>query len=534
MPGPARVDVVLYGYRNDLARARVVEFVMRQVPADAGPAPLRTDTATPVRLYAGLEADVARVVAAHLDDLGAQVRVEAGPDLVASAVAPPRPAGGALAWVATAVVIAVLTAWVTPRLFQWRPAAPPLRPLAAAHDAPEPVSHAALAPSGQGADTGAAAPLVPVDADAFREQVEEIEAELGKDPDHPVLLRNLQTVLHNWGVAELNVNALDAAVEHLEAAAELGERAEVLQALGIARLRQGRDADAIPLLERALQLVPRERNALLALAEAYTHSDRRAEALELLQRARDTGSHEPELDRRIQQLGREVDAEWDFVEVHDPHFRVSFGDSGDSTSVQVMLDALDEAYYSVGGKFDSYPDGRTPVVLYAQQDFHAVTQTPDWASGAYDGRIKFPVRGLTPGDPQVTRIVRHEYAHSIIRRLAGTACPVWLNEGLAVWAEENSEGERVPWADDRISNRELFPLTQLNGSFVSLPADRIDVAYAQSYLAVRALVDRYGASRLRQLLLAIGRTGQFSAAFAEVYPEGFAAFEHEYIDDLTN
>jgi len=534
MPASPCVDVVLCGYRNDLARARVVEFVMRQPPAAAGPAALRIDTPTPVRLYSNLEVEVARVVAAHLDDLGAQVRVESGAAPAVTVEAGERRLGGGLAWIATVVLVAAVTAWVTPYLGRLRPVLPPLRPPGSMVGVPAPVAHPALAPSGDGGDMGVAGPLAPVDEDAFRQQLDDIEAALDDDPEHPVLRQNRQTVLHNWGVAELNANNLDAAVEHLEAAAELGERAEVLQALGIARVRQGRDADAVPLLERAVQLSPREPNTLLALAEAYTHADRRAEALELLQRVRDSGLRQPELDRRIQQLGREVDAEWDFVELHDPHFRVSFGDAGDSSSVQVMLDALDEAYYSVGAKFDVYPDGRTPVVLYAQQDFHAITQTPDWASGAYDGRIKFPVRGITADDPQLTRIVRHEYAHSVIRRLTGTACPVWLNEGLAVWAEENSEGERVPWAEDRISNRELFPLQQLSGSFVSLPADRIDVAYAQSYLAVRTLVDRYGAARLRQLLTAIGRTGQFATAFAEVYPEGFAAFERQYIDELTS
>jgi len=533
MSPAAGVSVVLLGYRNDLARARVVEWAARQAATAAGPAPLRLDTPTPVPLYVDLDAAEAAVVAAHLRDLGAQVRVAAAPVTPDAGTTSPRPRGSGMMWAVIAAVAAAASVWLAPNLPIRRPALAPLRP-PVAPESMAVVSSPALAPGVTGTDAGASGPPAPVDADAFRQQLDDIEGALDSDPDHPVLLRNLQTVLHNWGVAELNANNLDAAVEHLTAAAELGERAEVLQALGIARLRQGNTADALSLLERALDLAPREHNTLLALAEAYTHEDRRADALELLQRARDNGLHAPELERRIQQLGREVDAEWDFVEVHDPHFRVSFGDTGDTSNVRVMLDALDEAYYSVGAKFDHYPDGRTPVVLYAQQDFHAITQTPDWASGAYDGRIKFPVRGLTAGDPQLTRIARHEYAHSVIRRLAGPACPVWLNEGLAVWAEEDSEGERVGWAEERISNRELFPLQQLTGSFVGLPADRIDVAYAQSYLAVRTLVDRYGAPRLRELLTAMGRTGQFASAFAEVYPESFSAFERAYIDDLTS
>ena len=102
-----------------------------------------------------------------------------------------------------------------------------------------------------------------------------------------------------------------------------------------------------------------------------------------------------------------------------------------------MLDALEDAYDAVGRKFDYYPEARTPVVLYSQQDFHTVTQTPDWAGAAFDGRIKLPVRGLSTDDPGFQRVVRHEYAHSLVAQLAGPRCPVWLNEGLAVWAEED-------------------------------------------------------------------------------------------------
>lgn len=532
MPSPTRVSVVLLGYRNDLARARVVEWVARQAVTAVALAALRLDTPVPVPLFGDLDPADAAVVAAHLRDLGAQVRVEGGPKPEVALLPPPRHAGAGMRWVALAAAVAVATAWLGPRLPTPRLALLPPRPPAALLTTAA-ASAPALAPPALDADVRDTGTLAPVDADAFREQLDDIEGALDADPDHPVLRRNLQTVLHNWGVAELNANNLAGAVEHLTAAAELGERAETLLALGVARLRQGETADAAPLLERALGLAPGDSTTLLALAEVYTLEDRRVDALDLLQRAWDGGLRAPELGRRIEQLGREVDAEWDFVAVQDPHFRVSFGDTGDPSVVRVMLDALDEAYYSVGAKFDFYPDGRTPVVLYAQQDFHVVTQTPDWASGAYDGRIKFPVRGVSADDPHLARIARHEYAHSVIRRLAGTACPVWLNEGLAVWAEEDREGDRVAWAEERISDRELFPLQQLGTSFVSLPADRIDVAYAQSYLAVRTLIDRYGAARLRQLLATMGRTGQFASAFTEVYPEDFPAFERAHIDDLT-
>jgi len=283
----------------------------------------------------------------------------------------------------------------------------------------------------------------------------------------------------------------------------------------------------------ALRLAPTHVNSLLMLGDIYLKQDRRAPALEVLQRAKEAGAHGPELDRMLGQLSREVDAEWDFVELQSRHFRVSFGDGEDRRTVKLLLDALEDAYDVVGAKFNYRPDDRTPVVLYTQSDFHGVTQTPDWAGAAFDGRIKIPVRGLTADDPNLPRVLRHEYAHSAIAQISGGHCPVWLNEGLAVWAEENDDADHTGWATRHVADKELFALAQLRDSFTTLPADRVEVAYAESYLAVRSLIDRYGARKIPAFLVALGRVHSVGEAFASVYPGDFSGFEQQLLRQLT-
>jgi len=252
-----------------------------------------------------------------------------------------------------------------------------------------------------------------------------------------------------------------------------------------------------------------------------------------LRRAKEAGARGPEVDRKLEQLGREIDAEWDFVELQSAHFRVSFADDEDRTTVRLVLDTLADAYDVAGSKFDYYPDGRTPVVLYTQQDFHTVTQTPDWAGAAFDGRIKLPVGGLTAADPAFARMVRHEYAHRVVVQLTGGRCPVWLNEGLAVWAEEEQDGEREAWAENRIADQELFSLEDLSGTFTALPAARVEVAYAESYLAVRTLIDRYGARKIPAFLTTVSRAPTFNEAFAAVYPGDLSGFQEQLLRQLS-
>jgi hypothetical protein len=256
----------------------------------------------------------------------------------------------------------------------------------------------------------------------------------------------------------------------------------------------------------------------------------------MFHRARDLGADGSDFRETLTRLERELDAEWDFAEMRSPHFQIAFaaGEHESDAAAQIVARGLEDAYFHVGRKLDLYPSERIPVVLYPSEEFHDVTQTPSWTSGVYDGRIKLPVGGITDGhDAVLTRTLRHEYGHVVVHHLTHGRCPVWLNEGAAIWVEEDEEGEREDWAHETLSGQVLFPLRDLAASFTRLPADRVHVAYAQSYLAVRRLVTRSGGRRVRELLATLGDGRQLGDAFRDTYYEEMARFEAELIRHLT-
>jgi len=528
-------DLILFGYRNDLARAQTLEFLDQLPPSYSGPTRLDPGVSLPQRLFAALERASAEQLCTRLEALGAQVAL-----LQASVPSAPPLTVGAPATADHAVrpftLFLVLALAASAYLWQLSGAAHAPASAAAAPWTNEGTTLQPMLGDGDITDEAAAARL---NAEAiqlaasgnFGAAVDRLHNAL-RLADHPVLTRNLQSVLLNWGIVDLNANRLEAAVAHLEEAAQMGERTDVLRALGVSYARQGDSARAAPLLERALQMERNDTTTLLVLADVYLKQDKRPQALELLQHAKEAGATGADLDKKLQQVSREVDAEWGFAALESPHFKVSFADDEDRSTVKLMLDALEDAYGVVGAKFNSYPARQTTAVLYTQRDFHTVTQTPHWAGAAFDGRMKFPVRGLTADNPNLLRVVRHEYAHSLVASLTNGRCPVWLNEGLAVWAEEDHEGERAAWAESRVAGQRLFSLDELSRSFTNLPADRVEVAYAESYLAVRSLIDRYGARTMPTLLTALSSTGDVRDAFASVYPADLARFQEQLLRQL--
>ena len=543
MAGEPLFDLELIGYRNDVARERVLALLCR-LPEIGALAVIDRDTPLPHRLESALPHAQGLRLLGTLRDSGALVRLVPSakgvepPAPPPPVEPPPRPRPREVPRLLLgAVMIGILAAMFFQMLPARRPQ--PARP-------PEPA--AALLPLDSGAGGAAVAGTATTThrlndeavelnaAGRFQAAADRLRSALASTPEEPALRRNLRTVLQNWAVAELNADHPSNAVPLLEEAMAIDEDVAVLSALGIAHVRQGDFQAGRDMLERAGDQGAHDPATLTALATAYRQLGDRAAAVDALHRAREAGARGPDFDAMVTRAEREMDAEWDFDETRSAHFTIGFaaGERESQQAADLVAHGLENAYFHDGSKLDLYPGERIPVVLYASEDFHDVTQTPGWTAGVYDGRIKLPVGGLAETDRDVLeRTLRHEYGHVLVHQLAHGRCPVWLNEGVAIWLEEQRDGERADWALHGIAGKRLFRLADLAGPFTRLPADRVPVAYAQSYLAVHALVDRQGAQRVRALLEQIGNGASFERAYRDTLYGDPAAFEEELVRQLT-
>jgi tetratricopeptide (TPR) repeat protein len=252
----------------------------------------------------------------------------------------------------------------------------------------------------------------------------------------------------------------------------------------------GRESDAIKSLQRAVALDPSLVQALTLLGEiAYREGDLDL-AIRSYERALVNAPGNPELSARLAQWKNESALHHGFVERRDDRFTVLFDGRAEEQLAARATTVLDGAFRRIGRTLGQYPPNPITVILYTQKQFHDMTRAPDWSDGVFDGgRIRLPVRGAAQDLPRFDRVLTHELTHAIVHSLAARGVPVWLHEGLAMYFEPRDAVD----AEKRLSAERVFiPLADLESSFSQLNLDDAVVAYDESLVAVRALVDRIG------------------------------------------
>ena len=235
--------------------------------------------------------------------------------------------------------------------------------------------------------------------------------------------------------------------------------------------------------------------------------------------------HAPEhavLTRRLAEWQKEAALHDRFAQKLGDHFTVLFEGPAEAALAAKAVEMLEAAYWRIGSVLYTYPPDVVTVVLYTREQFRDVTQSPDWAGGAFDGRIRVPVRGALEDLAGFERVLTHEYTHAVVRSLAPRGVPQWLNEGLAMYFEGgdvSAHVEHVRKADG------LHPLTTLERSFANMDGHAAALAYAQSAAAVKRLMDEAGAPAVVGILTDLGRGLPFAEAFQRHANMPYADFQ---------
>ena len=133
-----------------------------------------------------------------------------------------------------------------------------------------------------------------------------------------------------------------------------------------------------------------------------------------------------------------------------------------------------------------------------------------------------PMQGALNDPKQLEKVLAHEFTHTLVKNLSPRGAPVWLDEGLAVVFEAGD----LTWAERVVRQAPAaIPLPQLHHGFLNLPPEQVPLAYAESALAVRMLIERGGALSVATLLRDLAEGQDFATAFERRFHLSYGDFQ---------
>lgn len=198
--------------------------------------------------------------------------------------------------------------------------------------------------------------------------------------------------------------------------------------------------------------------------------------------------------------------DWSFIQTR--HFDVYFYEDGYATA-KFAADVMEDAYQKISVELDYRLQRRVPVFVYnSQNDFQQTNITPELLpegvggfTEAFKNRIVIPFTGSYE---EFRHVLHHELTHALVYdMLFGNSfasllsrqrlfdLPLWYAEG---YAEYSSRHGWDYWSDmfirDATINSYLAPTDYLGGF----------LAYKQGQAMVKYIVDKYGESKLGEIL----------------------------------
>jgi tetratricopeptide (TPR) repeat protein len=292
-------------------------------------------------------------------------------------------------------------------------------------------------------------------------------------------------------------------------------------------LRTGNAVEALPFAERAVRIAPDSPDTLAILGYAQYASDRNKDAIRSWKRSLQLRP-DAQVQKYLEKAERDATAESDFTQNESSHFTLKYeGRQTPESLRRDLVSTLESHYDDLVRDLGVAPRGSIAVVLYTDQAFFDVTQSPSWAGAVNDGKLRIPVNGMSSVTPELSRVLKHELAHSFINQLSGGRCPQWLNEGIAQAMEPKSLSSRGRRLAELFKAQQEIPFNALEGSFMRFSPMEAILAYDESLAAVQFIIDTQGASDLQRILQRLAEGNSTETALRATIHDDYGQLQGE-------
>jgi hypothetical protein len=292
-------------------------------------------------------------------------------------------------------------------------------------------------------------------------------------------------------------------------------------------LRTGHAVEALPYAERAVRIAPDSPDTLAVLGYAQYSNDRNKDAIRSWKRSLQLRP-DAQVQKYLEKAERDASAESDFTQNESSHFILKYeGRQTPESLRRDLVSTLESHYGDLVRDLGVAPRGSIAVILYTDQAFFDVTQSPSWAGAVNDGKLRIPVNGMSSVTPELSRVLKHELAHSFINQLSGGRCPQWLNEGIAQAMEPKSLSSHGRRLAELFKSQQEIPFNALEGSFMRFSPMEAILAYDESLAAVQFIIDTQGSSDLQRILQRIAEGNSTESALRATIHDDYGRLQED-------
>lgn len=356
-------------------------------------------------------------------------------------------------------------------------------------------------------------------------------------PDNSSIKNNLVAASRSLSADYIKKNDWSAIIDILRKANEVApENSEVRNELvfayvnfGAAALHAKNITGAQQAASEALMIDPHNTSVnCLAGDVAYEKHDLGA-AEEYWKQAKISSPNNKTIDKRISKLQGEKRVERSYSQMKAYTFDIRFDYKTLGQGVCDLREYLMEAYEKVGQDFNRFPQYPIVVILSNENDFRMVNNVPDYVAGLYDGKIRIPVNFTKVPLSSLKGIIFHEYTHALVYEIAGTSCPIWLNEGIAMRQMRSDNVASTDVLRKAFQSGTVLSHEQMNDrSGVWNNEKHVFLAYAQAWIMAEYLFTRWNYLQVKTMLLRLKQGESFEAIIKSSMNRTLAQFDEEW------
>ena len=298
------------------------------------------------------------------------------------------------------------------------------------------------------------------------------------------------------------------------------EQPELLMNMAYLYLRQSKFKESLEYLQKARKVSPDDPDVYKLEGWAYTGMNRPEQAVASWKRGLALRA-DPDVQAALDKALRDKAEEETYRENESAHFQLKYSGGAEPALAREILHVLEAHYRDIEAQLNYSPPDPIGVVLYTQEGFADITRAPGWVGALNDGRIRVPVQGLTNVDGELSRVLRHELAHSFVQQKTHGHAPTWVQEGIAQWMEGRRSDENADVLAQVYEAGDAAPLGRLEGSWMHLPEQTARYAYAWSLANIEYIVQTQGMGDVERILDRLGEGRTTEQALRDVLHDDY-------------